>query len=388
MQTPLHETQRQHWQNVYLPAKGVLLSSVYLFKRFMARYERVKGLPRIVIVSLEKDSQEYAIEFDEEAYELGIKPGFEFDTSTLRFSYTSMTTPEQIFDFDMDQRHRQLRKQQQVPCGHDPGDYVTRRIFATAKDGAKIPVSVLYHKDSALDGSAPLLLYGYGAYGISMPASFSTLCLSLVERGFVYAIAHIRGGMELGYDWYTQGKLKNKKNTFTDFIASAEYLVEQNYTRAGRITVLGGSAGGLLIAAVINMQPALFHAAIARVPFVDVLNTICDDSLPLTPPEWPEWGNPIKNADDYDYIKAYSPYDQIRRQDYPHLLVMAGLTDPRVTYWEPAKWVARLRRYKTDNNALLLKTNMQAGHAGTSGRFARLKEVAFMYAFVLKLYQL
>ena len=388
MQTPLHQTQRQYWQNVYLPAKGTLLSSIYLFRRFMVRHERTQGLARIVIVSLEKDRREYAIEFDEEAYELSINPGFEFDTSILRFSYMSMTTPRQIFDFDMDRRRRQLRKQQQVPCGHDPQEYVTRRIFATAKDGAKIPVSVLYHKDSVLDGSAPLLLYGYGAYGINMPAGFSTRCLSLVKRGFIYAIAHIRGGMELGYDWYTGGKLKNKKNTFTDFIAAAEYLVEQNYTRAGKISALGGSAGGLLIGAVINMRPALFHSAIARVPFVDVLNTICDGSLPLTPPEWPEWGNPIKNADDYDHIKTYSPYDQVHRQAYPHLLVTAGLTDPRVTYWEPAKWVARLRRYKTDNNALLLKTNMQAGHTGASGRFADLKEVALMYAFILKLHQL
>ena len=385
MRTPLSQTQHEHWQDFYVPDPGTLLRGIYLFKRFIVRYERALGLPKIVICSLESESQEYAIEFDEEAYELGMNAGFEFDTSTLRFSYTSMTTPSQVFDFNMDTRTRQLRKQQEVPSGHQPEHYITKRIFATSDDGTQVPISLLYHHETNIDGNAPLLLYGYGSYGSSMPASFSTTRLSLVNRGFVYAIAHIRGGMELGYDWYTSGKLKQKQNTFIDFIAAGQHLAKTHYTSAGKITVHGGSAGGMLIGAVINMQPDLFHSAIADVPFVDVLNTMCDDSLPLTPPEWPEWGNPIKNTDDYHHIKSYSPYDNVQRQNYPHLLVTAGLTDPRVTYWEPAKWVAKLRKLKTDNNVLLLKTNMEAGHAGVSGRFDSLKEVALMYAFVLKL---
>lgn len=387
MRTPIDQTQREHWQDAYVPSKGTLLKGVYLFKHFLVRSERVNGLPRITVVSIDTNgelSTSHAIEFEEQAYELGIDAGFESDTSNLRFSYTSMTTPTQIFDFDMQTQTRVLRKQQEVPSGHNPENYVTKRIFALADDQTKIPISILYHRDTHIDSNAPLLLYGYGSYGSSMPASFSTTRLSLVNRGFVYAIAHIRGGMELGYNWYTQGKLKHKKNTFTDFIAAAKYLIKENYSSMGKITIHGGSAGGMLIGAVLNMQPNLFRAAVADVPFVDVLNTMCDNSLPLTPPEWPEWGNPISNADDYEYIKSYSPYDNISRQRYPHLLITAGLTDPRVTYWEPAKWVAKLRAHKTDDNMLFLKTNMEAGHAGVSGRFDSLKEVALMYAFILK----
>ncbi|MDW3095442.1 MAG: S9 family peptidase [Gammaproteobacteria bacterium] len=385
MCSPLNKTQREHWQDYYLPAEGTLLKDIYMFKEYLVRYERRQGLPKIIVAPLDSNSGEYAIEFDEEAYELGIDPGLEFDTTTVRFSYTSMTTPSQIYDFDMQHRTRELRKQQEVPSGHNPKDYVTKRIFACAQDGTNIPISLLVKKDTPIDGSAPLVLYGYGSYGSSMPASFSTTRLSLVSRGYVYAIAHIRGGMELGYSWYTDGKLKNKKNTFTDFIAAGQYLAESKYTSKGNITVHGGSAGGMLIGAAINLQPDLFHSAIADVPFVDVLNTMCDDTLPLTPPEWPEWGNPITQADDYNYIKSYSPYDNVQAQQYPHLLITAGLTDPRVTYWEPAKWIAKLREHKSDNNVVLLKTNMDAGHAGASGRFDSLKEVALMYAFVLKL---
>ena len=390
MTTELDNTSRTHWQDYYLPAEGTLLKGIYIFKNFMVRSERVKGLPKIVVQPLaehKQSSTEYAIEFEEQAYELGIDAGFEFDTSNLRFSYTSMTTPTQIIDFDMQTQTRELRKQQEVPSGHSPQDYITKRVFALAPDQTKIPISLLYHKDTVIDGSAPLLLYGYGSYGSSMPASFSTTRLSLVNRGFVYAIAHIRGGMELGYAWYRNGKREHKKNTFVDFISSAKYLIESNYTSKGKITIHGGSAGGMLIGAVINMEPDLFHSAIADVPFVDVLNTMCDDTLPLTPPEWPEWGNPINNTRDYEMIESYSPYDNVGSQAYPHLLVTAGLTDPRVTYWEPAKWVAKLRAQKTDNNVVLLKTNMEAGHAGVSGRFDSLKEVALMYAFVLKMQQ-
>ncbi len=385
MTAPLDDTQREYWQDYYLPNTGTLLKGIYLFKDYLVRYERTLGLPKITIQPFDNSSEGFAIDFSEQAYELGMDAGFEYDTNVLRFSYTSMTTPSQIFDFDMQNQTRQLRKQQEVPSGHDINDYVTERIFALSNDGTEIPISILYHRDTQLNGDAPLLLYGYGSYGSSMPASFSTTRLSLVNRGFVYAIAHIRGGMELGYHWYTDGKLNKKKNTFIDFIAAGEHLASKHYTSRGKITVHGGSAGGMLIGAVINMSPDLFHSAIADVPFVDVLNTMCDDSLPLTPPEWPEWGNPIMNADDYHYIKSYSPYDNVTDQQYPHLLVTAGLTDPRVTYWEPAKWVAKLRTQTNNQNVVLLKTNMEAGHAGASGRFDSLKEVALMYAFVLKL---
>jgi len=385
MTTSLQQTQRQYWQDFYLPETGTLLKGIHMFKDYLVRFERISGLPKITVRPFANNMQEYDIAFDEEAYELGMHGGFEFATHNLRFSYTSMTTPNQVFDFDMRTQERVLRKQQEVPSGHNPKDYVAKRIFAAAKDGTQIPISIVYHCNTCIDGTAPLLLYGYGSYGSSMPASFSTTRFSLVNRGYVYAIAHIRGGMELGYDWYTQGKLQNKKNTFTDFIAAAEHLINSDFTYKGGITIHGGSAGGMLIGAVINLRPDLFHSAIADVPFVDVLNTMCDDSLPLTPPEWPEWGNPIKSKDDYDYIKSYSPYDNIQAQAYPHLLITAGLTDPRVTYWEPAKWAAKLRAIKTNENIILLKTNMDAGHAGASGRFDSLKEVALMYAFVIKL---
>ncbi len=259
------------------------------------------------------------------------------------------------------------------------------RVMAPAPDGETVPVSLLYRKDAPLDGSAPLLLYGYGAYGISIPAGFSTNCLSLVDRGFIYAIAHIRGGKDKGYRWYKDGRLDKKTNTFTDFIAAGEYLAARGYTRRGNIVAHGGSAGGMLMGAVANMAPELFRAIVAEVPFVDVLATMLDETLPLTPPEWPEWGNPIESRQAYETIAGYSPYDNVVAQDYPNILALAGLTDPRVTYWEPAKWVASLRAHKTDTNRLLLKTNMEAGHAGASGRFERLKEVALAYAFALEI---
>ena len=385
MSTALDSTARQYWKNYYVPTKGILLKGIHLFKDYLVRYEHILGLPRIVICS-HASNDEYAIEFDEEAYELGLDPGYEYKTDMLRFSYTSMTTPAQVYDFDMKTRERTLLKEQEVPSGHNVNDYVTRRIFARAGDGSEIPISLLYQRNVPLDNSAPCLLYGYGSYGSSIPASFSTTRFSLVNRGFVYAIAHIRGGMELGYRWYTAGKLSNKKNSFNDFISAAKHLVSSGYACKDKITIHGGSAGGMLIGAVINMAPDLFHSAIADVPFVDVLNTMCDDTLPLTPPEWPEWGNPIINQDDYYYIKSYSPYDNVTKQEYPHLLVTAGLTDPRVTYWEPAKWVAKLRSLKTDDRLLVLKTIMEAGHGGASGRFDSLREVALMYAFVLKVH--
>ncbi len=390
MQTDLHHTEQEHWKDIYIPENGTLLRNIFIFKEYLVRSERINGLPRITIVVFQGDllAEEHYIEFNEEAYELNIIPGYEYDTHLVRFSYTSMTTPTQIFDYEMSTRTRRLKKQQEVPCGHDSNNFIARRLFATSQDKQEVPISLLYKKTTLLDGSAPLLLYAYGSYGSSMPASFATNRFSLVNRGFIFAIAHVRGGMEKGYAWYKNGKLDKKTNTFNDYITCANYLIEQNYTQTGRIVVHGGSAGGMLVGAVLNMKPDLFHAAVADVPFVDVLNTMSDDSLPLTPPEWPEWGNPIDNKSDYNNISQYSPYDNVTKQDYPNILVTAGLTDPRVTYWEPAKWVAKLREFKTDKNLLLLKMNMGAGHAGASGRFDYLKEVALMYAFILKVFNM
>jgi oligopeptidase B len=290
-----------------------------------------------------------------------------------------------VFDYDMEERARVLRKTQEVPSGHDPADYITRRLDAPASDGERVPVSLLYRKNTPLDGSAPVFLYGYGAYGISIPASFSTNRLSLVDRGFIFAIAHVRGGKDKGYRWYTEGKGPAKRNTFTDFIAAGEYLVAQGFTRRRRIVANGGSAGGMVMGVVANMAPNLFLGIIADVPFVDVLNTMLDASLPLTPPEWPEWGNPLESKADFETIRSYSPYDNVVAQAYPHIFAYAGLTDPRVTYWEPAKWIARLRHHSTSDNLLLLKTNMAAGHGGASGRFEALKELAVDYAFALRI---
>ena len=388
MRTDLQHTEQTHWNDAYIPPQGTLLRGIFIFKHFLIRSERINGLPRIVVSQFADNefSNEHTIEFDEEAYELNIIAGYEFDTQSMRLSYTSMTTPTQIFDYNMSTRERELKKQQEVPSGHQAEDYTTRRLFANAADGESIPISLLYKNTTPLDGSAPMLLYAYGSYGSSMPASFSTNRFSLVDRGFVYAIAHVRGGMEKGYAWYKNGKLENKTNTFSDYISCANHLIEKNFSHAGNIVVHGGSAGGMLVGATLNMQPDLFHAAIADVPFVDVLNTMSDASLPLTPPEWPEWGNPIENENDYLNISQYSPYENVVQQPYPHILVTAGLTDPRVTYWEPAKWVAKLRDQKSDDNMLVLKMNMGAGHGGASGRFDYLKEVALMYAFVLKVF--
>jgi oligopeptidase B len=380
---PLTAPEMANWQDLVPHKPGRLILETVAFNENLVRLEREDGLPRIVIRAL-ADGNEHAIEFDEEAYALGISPGYEFDTRILRFTYSSMTTPQQVFDYDMASRTRVLRKTQEIPSGHNPSDYVTRRLSAPAKDGETVPVSLLYKKGTPLDGSAPLLLYGYGAYGISIPASFLTTRLSLVDRGFVFAIAHVRGGKDKGYRWYKLGKHKNKLNTFMDFIAAGEHLVANGYTRRGRIIANGGSAGGMLVGAVANMAPELFLGIIADVPFVDVLDTMLDKDLPLTPPEWPEWGNPLESKEDFELIRSYSPYDNVAQKSYPHIFAYGGLTDPRVTYWEPAKWVAKLRAMKTDANILLLKTNMGAGHGGASGRFEQLKEIALDYAFALK----
>ncbi|MES0882920.1 S9 family peptidase [Roseibium sp. SCP14] len=373
---------REFWTDLVPHKPGCLILSHCVYKTFMTRLEREDGLPRIVIRRL-ADNIEHSVAFDEEAYSLGLGGGYEFDTTTIRFSYSSMTTPSQTFDYNVETRERVLRKEQEVPSGHDAADYVTRRLMAPAVDGETVPVSLLYHKDTKLDGSAPLLLYGYGSYGITIPASFNTNCLSLVDRGFVYAIAHIRGGKDKGFRWYKDGRREKKKNTFTDFVAAADHLVAEKFTSHDRIVAQGGSAGGMLMGAVANLAPEKFGGIIAEVPFVDVLSTMLDDTLPLTPPEWPEWGNPITDKEAYQYIASYSPYDNVEAKDYPAILAVAGLTDPRVTYWEPAKWVAKLRATKTGNSQLMLKTNMEAGHGGASGRFDRLKEVALNQAFAL-----
>ncbi len=383
MSAPLGARSPTEWRDLVQHQPGRLILGLQVFADFVVRLERVDGLPRIVVVH---GDEEHSIAFDEEAYHLGLAGSFEYQTSVMRFTYSSMTTPERVYDYDMASRERTLRKQQEVPSGHDPADYVTRRIQAPAADGETVPVSLLYRRDTPLDGRAPVLLYGYGAYGYSMPAAFSTARLSLVDRGFVYAVAHVRGGMEKGYRWYRQGRGIDKPNTFSDFIAAAEGLIAIEMASAGRIAAQGGSAGGMLVGAVANLRPELFKAIVAQVPFVDVLNTMLDASLPLTPPEWPEWGNPIDDAEAYARIAAYSPYDNVSTQDYPNIYVTAGLTDPRVTYWEPAKWVAKLRAMKTDDNTLCLKTNMQAGHAGAAGRFDSLKEVAESYAFLLRVF--
>jgi oligopeptidase B len=379
---PVETPGQDNWTDLVPHTPGTLILDHTAFANHLARLERCEGLPRIIIREL-ASGEEHTIAFDEEAYSLGMSAGYEFDTATIRFSYSSMTTPSQVFDYDMATRRRTLRKEQEVPSGHKPSDYMTRRIMARADDGELVPISLLYHKNTPVEGSAPVWLYGYGSYGISMPASFNTNILSLVNRGFIYAIAHVRGGKDKGYGWYKAGKMMTKKNTFDDFITAARHLVSEGFTREGNIVAQGGSAGGMLMGAIANMAPDMFKGLIAEVPFVDVLNTMLDDTLPLTPPEWNEWGNPLASKEAFEYIQSYSPYDNVSTQSYPNLLVVGGLTDPRVTYWEPAKWVARLRELKTDDNLLLFKTQMGAGHGGSPGRFDRLKEVALVYAFGL-----
>lgn len=382
VEAPVNAPDRENWRDVVPHRPGTLVLSHVAYRDHHARLERRDGLSRIVVRRL-ADGAEHEIAFDEEAYDLNLAAGYEYATVRTRFSYNSMTTPSEVYDYDMETRERTLRKRQEVPSGHNPADYVTRRIFATASDGETVPVSLLYRKTTKLDRSAPCLLYGYGSYGISIPASFSVTALSLVDRGFVYAIAHIRGGKEKGYRWYSSGKLLKKRNTFTDFIAAGEHLAKEGFTARGRIVGHGGSAGGMLMGAVANMAPDLFNGIIAEVPFVDVMATMLDASLPLTPPEWHEWGNPIEDAEAYRYMASYSPYDNVAAQAYPHIFALGGLTDPRVTYWEPAKWAAKLRALRTDKRLTLLRINMGAGHGGASGRFERLKEVALNYAFAL-----
>lgn len=374
---------RPFWRDLVPHRPGRMILSQVAYLGFLVRLEREEGLPRIVIRAV-FSSEEHPIAFAEEAYALGIDDGYRFDTSELRFTYASMTTPAEVWAYDMRERGRTLLKRQEVPSGHDPADYVTRRLFAPAPDGETVPVTLLYRAGTRLDGAAPCLLYGYGAYGLTIPAGFSTNRLSLVDRGFVYAIAHVRGGTDKGWRWYSDGKLGKKPNTFTDFIAAAEHLVREKVARPDAIVAHGGSAGGMLMGAIANLRPDLFAGIVAEVPFVDVLATMLDDTLPLTPPEWPEWGNPIASEAAFRLIRSYSPVDNVAPRAYPAIFALAGLTDPRVTYWEPARWMARLREANTGSAPLLLRTNMDAGHGGAAGRFDRLDEVALIYGFALR----
>ncbi|MGO6709640.1 S9 family peptidase [Rhizobium leguminosarum] len=383
MEAPVDNPVKENWREVVAHKPGTLVISHMAYARHLLWLERKDGLPQIMIRD-RATGEEHAIAFAEEAYSLGLQGAAEYDTDIIRFSYSSMTTPSQLYDYNMVTRERTLLKTQEVPSGHNPDDYVTRRVFAPAWDGEKVPVTLLYRRDTPLDGSSPCLLYGYGAYGITIPAGFNTNCLSLADRGFVYAIAHIRGGKDKGFSWYEDGKMDKKTNTFKDFVAAADYLNQKKFTSYAKIIAEGGSAGGMLMGAVANMAPEKFAGLIAAVPFVDVLNTMLDDTLPLTPPEWPEWGNPIDSKEEYEQIASYSPYDNVDAKAYPPILALGGLTDPRVTYWEPAKWVAKLRDKTTGNAPILLKTNMDAGHGGASGRFQRLEEIAFEYAFAIK----
>lgn len=383
MKTTIDALAESEWREVIPHRTNVLIDSSIIFANHMVRLERENALPRIVVRRL-SDGEEHIISFDEEAYSLGISSGFEFNTQTIRFSYSSPSTPSQVWQYDMESRERTLLKEQDIPSGHNSNDYVVRRLHAPSSDGVSVPLTVLYHRNTPLDGSAPCLLYGYGSYGMGMPASFSANRLSLVDRGFIYCTAHIRGGDELGRNWYEQTKKEGKVRTFHDFIAAAETLASKNFTAQGKIVAMGGSAGGLLMGAVANMAPQIFAGIIAQVPFVDVLNTMLDDTLPLTPGEWSQWGNPIESAAEYDTIAAYSPYDNVVEQDYPPIFALSGLTDPRVQYWEPSKWIAKLREKTANRSPILLKTNMGSGHFGKTGRFAYLEEVALVYAFALK----
>lgn len=370
------------WKEVIPARPSVTLESVDAYADHLVVVERDEGLNKIRIRRF-STGEEHFVDFPEPSYLVHAGAGGDYDTTILRYNYTSLTTPLSAFDYDMNTRQRTLVKRQAVLGGFDAGNYVTERRYATAPDGVQVPVSIVYRKGMERDGSSPALLYGYGAYGAPSDASFSSPVVSLLDRGFVYAIAHIRGGGDLGKPWHDAGRMKNKSNTFTDFIAAAGLLIQDGYTSARRLSILGGSAGGLLIGATLNLRPDLFAAAIAKVPFVDVISTMMDTTLPLTVGEYEEWGDP-NDPDSYATIRSYSPYDNLERRHFPHLLVTAGLNDPRVSYWEPAKWVAKLRTLKKDDNLLLLKTNMGAGHFGASGRYERYKEVALDYAFLIK----
>ncbi len=381
VEAPDNSPGRENWKTIVPARDSVLLDGIEVFRDYLVLYQRQNALRTMQVMSF-ADGKMYSVDFPEAVYTYRGATNPEYDSELVRFTYMSLTTPASVYDFDMSDRTRKLLKATEVLGGYNAALYATERTWARASDGTMVPISLVYRKPLVKDGKRPMLLYAYGSYGNSTDPTFSSNNLSLLDRGFIYAIAHIRGGQEMGRYWYDQGKLLNKKNTFTDFIASAEHLIQQGYTSKERLAIRGGSAGGLLMGAVVNMRPDLFKAVVADVPFVDVINTMMDASIPLTTGEWIQWGDPHK-AEYYGYMKSYSPYDNVAHKAYPNMLVTAGLNDPRVGYWEPAKWVAKLRANKTDDNVLLLRTNMGAGHGGASGRYDALREQAIRFAFIL-----
>lgn len=383
MKTPVSNPGKANWVDVIPHRADVYLEGFEIFKDFLVLEERTNGLIQMNIRSWDGKTN-YNLPFKEEVFTAYTSTNLDFDTDILRYGYTSMTTPNSTIDFNMKTKSSEVKKEQPVLGDFNKENYVTKRIWVTARDGKKIPVSIVHRKDLKPNADTPLLLYAYGSYGATMDAYFSSTRLSLLDRGFAYAIAHIRGGQELGRPWYEDGKMLTKKNTFNDFVDVSKYLIEEKYTSPQHLYAMGGSAGGLLMGAIINQAPELYNGVVAQVPFVDVVTTMLDDSIPLTTGEYDEWGNPNDKVY-YDYMKSYSPYDNIEKKNYPNMLVTTGLHDSQVQYWEPAKWVAKLREMKTDNNLLLLETNMEAGHGGASGRFEALKEVALEYAFIFKL---
>ena len=379
---PLDDPRPEAWRDLVPHRPGEMIAQMIVTRDHLVWLEREDALPRLMVRGWQSGDTR-ALDFDEEAHSLHLTPGYEFETGALRVAYASLTTPDETYDVDLATGGRTLLKRQEIPSGHLPRHYTTRRVFALAPDGERIPISLLHRNDLQRDGRAPLLLEGYGSYGWSSQAEFDENNFSLVDRGFIYAVAHVRGGTERGARWYRDGKREKKPNTFHDFIACAEHLVREDYTGEGRIVAYGASAGGMLMGAVANLAPHLFAGVIAEVPFVDVLHTMLDADLPLTPPEWREWGNPIEDVAAFEAIRGYSPYENVRAQRYPAILALGGLTDPRVTYWEPAKWVWRLRDRMTGGGPIILRTNMEAGHDGASGRFDRLAEIALMHAFAI-----
>ena len=384
MKTPVNKTTKEHWVDVIPHRNETLLEDVSIFKNYLVIEERSNGLGKIRIKAWD-GKEDYYLPFNEETYSAGVYANPEFDTDVIRYSYNSMTTPNSVIDFNMKNQTKEIKKEQEVLGGKfDKNNYKSDRIWATARDGKKVAISLVYHKDTELNKNTPLLQYAYGSYGYTISDGFSSTRLSLLDRGFVYAVAHIRGGQYLGREWYNDGKMMNKKNSFFDFIDCSKYLIDNNYTSAKHLYAMGGSAGGLLVGAVSNLNPELYNGIIAAVPFVDVISTMLDESIPLTTGEFDEWGNP-KEKEAYDYMLSYSPYDQVTPKKYPNMLVTTGYFDSQVQYWEPAKWVAKLRELKTDKNTLLLHTNMDVGHGGASGRFDALKETAIDYTFILAL---
>ena len=384
MKTPVNKTTKENWVDVIPHREETLLEDVSIFKNYLVIEERTEGISKIRIKTWD-GKQDYYLPFDEETYSAGVYSNPEFDTDVIRYSYNSMTTPNSVIDFNMKNQTKDVKKEQEVLGGKfNKNNYKSERVWATARDGKKVAISLVYHKDTELTKDTPLLQYAYGSYGYTISDGFSTTRLSLLDRGFVYAVAHIRGGQYLGREWYNNGKMMDKKNTFFDFIDCSKFLIKNNYTSAKHLYAMGGSAGGLLVGAVSNLNPELYNGIIAAVPFVDVISTMLDESIPLTTGEFDEWGNP-KEKEAYDYMLSYSPYDQIQAKDYPNMLVTTGYFDSQVQYWEPAKWVAKLRELKTDDNILLLHTNMDVGHGGASGRFDALKETARDYTFILAL---